>query len=95
MVLIYPKKTTLAARLHLEGYPDGSDEDMALDFVRYMLDLDPVTRPTAAHVLQHPWLHDVDEISEHWKYNPNNIQTTVSNATIAENGKEELRGRSV
>jgi len=28
LVLIYPKKTTLAARLHLENFPEGSNEDM-------------------------------------------------------------------
>ena len=74
--LIYPKKTTLAARLHLPSTssptstgpgPAASqsldrDDWLFLDFVRAMLLLDPVTRPSATTLLQHPWLENADEL---------------------------------
>ena len=63
LALIYPKKTTLAARLHL--LPSGGrshDDDLFLDFVNRLLDLDPVMRPTASEALRHPWLADADEL---------------------------------
>jgi serine/threonine protein kinase len=92
-VLIYPKKTSLAARLHLEvpllipvlfparccncfsfhlpfllqGYPDNSDEDMLLDFIRFLLDLDPAGRPSATDALDHPWLSDADTVDVYYE----------------------------
>ena len=99
LVLIHPKKTTLGARLHLKGYPDGSDEDMALDFVRYMLDLDPLTRPTAADVLQHPWLHDADHINERWDPNAVDVSNNNFHANMytadGSSSKDQPRGHSV
>jgi len=52
--LIYPKRTTLRARLH-------SDDDDFVDFVRYLLTLDPLTRPTAGEALRHPFIASADE----------------------------------
>ena len=69
LVLIYPKKTSLAARLHLLDATEDSDEYLLLDFVKCMLDLDPLTRPTAAEALKHPWLRDVKDVDE-WRYQP-------------------------
>jgi len=64
VTLIYPKKTTLHSRLHMD--PDSlvledsdvSDEEAELfvDFVRSLLTLDPELRPSAQQALQHPWL---------------------------------------
>jgi serine/threonine protein kinase len=38
------------------------DERLYIDFVRHMLTLDPLLRPTAKEALQHPWLADTDKI---------------------------------
>jgi len=48
-ILLYPKKTTLAKRLHTD------DEDF-LDFVSQLLQMDPSRRPTAEEALGHPWI---------------------------------------
>lgn len=44
-----PKHTTLRHRL--VGADDGF-----VDFVQYLLSIDPATRPSAESALQHPWL---------------------------------------
>lgn len=53
-LLIYPKRTTLRHRLHA---PDPT----FVEFVSWLLTLDPQTRPTAAEALEHPWLADDGE----------------------------------
>lgn len=69
--LIFPKRTTLASRLHLpaEASPTASgvqglsaDEEQFVDFVRQMLHLDPALRMTAQQALAHPWLSDADTV---------------------------------
>lgn len=67
--LLYPKKTKLEKRLHLEHLLyqspkydtlENKDERLFVSFVRSMLNLDPKYRPTAIEALQHPWLtHNV------------------------------------
>jgi serine/threonine protein kinase len=88
--LIYPKKTSLPARLHCtpvrsapssssrnddnnniennnndnDDNNDNNDENnwklskedrLFVDFVRYMLHLDPTKRPSAVEAMKHPW----------------------------------------
>ena len=53
-LLVYPKRTTLRQRLH-------TDNALFVDFVAYLLRLDPLTRPTAAEALRHPWLAEGDD----------------------------------
>lgn len=74
--LIFPKRTTLASRLHLPEEPTAStantssngvqalsaDEEQFVDFVRQMLHLDPALRMSATQALAHPWLSDADTI---------------------------------
>ena len=69
IVLIYPKKTTLACRLHMdstsrleEDSPINDDEaHLFIDFITSLLHLDPLLRPTATQALKHPWLNGCDE----------------------------------
>lgn len=58
--LIYPKKTSLAARLHVKE--SGDDDAHFVDFVRQSLNLDPVKRPQAKNLLAHPWLQGADDL---------------------------------
>lgn len=46
---LLPKKTSLAHRLPMgdQGF---------VDFVGYLLQVNPANRPTAADALKHPWL---------------------------------------
>jgi serine/threonine protein kinase len=68
--LIFPKKTMLSSRLHLDprrSYVNKSeaqqqDEDLFVDFVRELLLLDPRLRVTASQALHHPWLRDADTV---------------------------------
>jgi serine/threonine protein kinase len=46
------KKTTLKHRM-------GCDDDMFVDFVRWLLEVDPTKRPSAKEALTHPWLSSV------------------------------------
>eukprot|EP00658_Telonema_sp_P-2_P071736 TRINITY_DN6095_c0_g1_i4.p1 TRINITY_DN6095_c0_g1~~TRINITY_DN6095_c0_g1_i4.p1 ORF type:complete len:396 (+),score=114.08 TRINITY_DN6095_c0_g1_i4:287-1474(+) len=46
---LYPKKTSLRHRMHCE-------DELFLDFLHFLLTIDPVQRPTAREALQHPWL---------------------------------------
>ena len=47
--VLVAKKTTLKKRLQC-------DDDYFCDFVRWLLEVDPLKRPTAKEALQHPWL---------------------------------------
>lgn len=47
--IMVPKKTTLKARVKAE-------DPYYLDFVRWLLEIDPTKRPSAKEALQHPWL---------------------------------------
>ena len=47
--ILVAKKTTLKKRLHCE-------DKHFLDFVRWLLEVDPLKRPTAKEALTHPWL---------------------------------------
>ena len=69
--LIFPKKTTLASRLHIneEEYNNNNneniiptDETLFVDFVRESLLLDPIKRPTAKDILRHVWLESAYDI---------------------------------
>lgn len=60
--LVYPKQTTLEKRLHFEKNDMEPDESLFVDFVRYLLDLDPIRRPTAEETLSHPWLQNLENL---------------------------------
>ena len=47
--ILVPKKTTLKHRLKTE-------DQYFVDFVRWLLEIDPTKRPTAKEAMQHPWL---------------------------------------
>lgn len=47
--ILVSKKTTLKKRLQC-------DDLYFLDFVRWLLEVDPLKRPSAKEALQHPWL---------------------------------------
>lgn len=47
--LLVPKKTTLKHRLKCE-------DPYFIDFVRWLLEIDPTKRPSAKEAMQHPWL---------------------------------------
>ena len=47
--ILIAKKTTLKSRLQCK-------DPYFLDFVRWLLEVDPFKRPTAKEALQHPWL---------------------------------------
>ena len=60
--LIVPKRSSLAERLHLPRDTCTEDEALFVDFVRELLLLDPLKRPTAAQALEHAWLEGVDQL---------------------------------
>ncbi len=47
--ILVPKKTTLKHRLKCE-------DPYFIDFVRWLLEVDPTKRPSAKEAMQHPWL---------------------------------------
>ena len=47
--ILISKKTTLKSRLQCQ-------DAYFLDFVTWLLEIDPLKRPTAKEALQHPWL---------------------------------------
>lgn len=47
--ILVPKKTTLKHRLKCE-------DAYFVDFVRWLLEVDPTKRPSAKEAMQHPWL---------------------------------------
>ena len=50
--ILVAKKTNLKKRI-------GCDDDNFIDFVRWLLEVDPTKRPTAKEALTHPWLSSV------------------------------------
>lgn len=73
MALLYPKKTTLEARLHLSQFYNPSniylkssnelcDEELFIDFIRESLNLQPLQRPTATRLKSHLWLKGAKDL---------------------------------
>lgn len=62
--LIYPKRTSLAARLHLRTTLERIDDEelLFLDFITATLNLDCTQRVTAAQALGHRWLEIPDDV---------------------------------
>lgn len=61
--ILVAKKTTLKKRLK-------SEDKHFLDFVRWLLEIDPLKRPTAKEALSHPWLtecsYQIDWSASYW-----------------------------
>jgi serine/threonine protein kinase len=49
--ILVPKKTTLKHRLKC-------DDPYFIDFVRWLLEIDPTKRPSAKEAMMHPWLNE-------------------------------------
>lgn len=47
--ILVAKRTTLKSRLQCS-------DTYFLDFVRWLLEIDPLKRPSAKEAMQHPWL---------------------------------------
>jgi serine/threonine protein kinase len=88
--LIYPKKTSLRARMHLP--PQGvasEDEELFLDFVTAMLQVDPQRRPSAAEALTHPWLEGADHLEVAYNIEDANPPLPSEEEDEDEDGDEE------
>lgn len=70
--ILQPKITTLAARLGFDadlmeqprGTLEEEDKAMFVDFLRFLLIIDPDCRPTAEEALQHPWIVSGYDLTE-------------------------------
>lgn len=60
VALIFPKKTSLWSRLHIEKDSATVDEALLVDFIQVLLNLDPIKRVTAKEALIHKWLEGTD-----------------------------------
>lgn len=79
--ILVAKKTTLKQRLR-------TDDEMFVDFLRWMLEVDPLKRPSAQEAMTHPWLAECKYTIEDWYltnlFNPNpfNVQSSIFGFTI-------------
>jgi len=88
--LIYPKKTSLRARLHLPPAGVASeDEENFLDFVNLMLQVDPRKRPSAAEALNHPWLEGASELDVAYNIEDANPPLPMDDLEDEEEGEYE------
>ena len=55
--ILVTKKTTLKQRM-------ACDDEQFVDFVRWLLEIDPMKRPTAKEALNHPWLSESKYVIE-------------------------------
>lgn len=55
--ILVPKKTTLKSRVK-------ADDAYFLDFVRWLLEIDPTKRPSAREAMNHPWLTECQYVIE-------------------------------
>ena len=55
--ILVAKKTTLKKRM-------GTNDDNFVDFVRWLLEVDPLKRPSAKQALSHPWLTECKYVIE-------------------------------
>ena len=55
--ILVAKLTTLRQRL-------GTDDELFIDFVRWLLEVDPLKRPTAKQAMTHPWLTEAKYVIE-------------------------------
>jgi serine/threonine protein kinase len=55
--ILVAKLTTLKQRL-------GTDDELFIDFVRWLLEVDPLKRPTAKQAMTHPWLTEAKYVIE-------------------------------
>ncbi len=60
--LMFPKRTSLPARLHFKKESLSDDDKLFIEFIASLLQLDPTKRPTAAEALKLPWLEGVENI---------------------------------
>ena len=62
VTMIYPKKTSLEARLHFDKALMHQDEREFVAFLLELMNLDPTARVTAELALSHKWLESVDNL---------------------------------
>ena len=55
--ILVAKKTTLKQRI-------GTDDELFVDFVRWLLEIDPLKRPSAREAMTHPWLTEAKYVIE-------------------------------
>lgn len=55
--ILVSKKTTIKQRM-------GTDDEMFVDFVRWLLEVDPIKRPSAKEAMTHPWLTEAKYVIE-------------------------------
>ena len=64
----------------------GQLSEMGIDFIRQCLTIDPMARPTAIELMDHPWMLDFREKLENYEKTENAITTS---ATIPAEGTYE------
>jgi len=62
----------------------GQLSDLGINFIKQCLTIDPVKRPTAVELMQHPWMLEFKELLAHWE------EEEIANNPPAEMPPEEI-----